>query len=103
MATIEELEKKLAGIEEIRKSGKLESASNGADVAHQLIFAEMDISMEILKLKRAEEEKRAAEAAAAEKSKQAEVDEKETAKKQEAQKELDNMISNLGINDYLKK
>lgn len=103
MATIEELEQKLAGINEIRGSGKLEAAANGTAIAHQLIFAELDISMEILRLKKEEAEKQAAAAAAAERDKQAAFDEEENEKKQAAQKELDNMISNLGINEYLKK
>lgn len=110
MAFMEELEKKLRkkidGINEIRKSGKLESALNGQEIAHQLIFAEMDILREIEIIKREEEEKLAAiaeEEKKAEADKQAELDEQEKAKMKEAQKELDSMISTLGIKDYLKK
>ena len=101
MATIEELQQKLDGIEAIRASGKLESATNGMVVEHQLIFAEMQIGMEIEAIKRAEEDKIASELAAAEANKKAEMSEEEKLKQAEEQKALDGMVANLNLGGYI--
>lgn len=97
MSTLEDLEKKLAGINEIRDSGKLELAANGLEMAHKLIFAQLQIEEEIAEIKRLERERIEAERLAVEAKNNA-VEEK---LQLEAQAEISNMIDELDLTKYI--